>query len=139
MAGEETVWFLSFQTTKKALLIRIFRLGLSGNTRTQKTKTTKVRGFFNILGLDTPLKRGYYKPMSNRGRPKGSNSTMLVKLEDLVKFLPPTANVAIGTTWAKQMQKNFGICFGSAPIVKTPTVEVSKLPPKVEIEKVPLT
>lgn len=64
---------------------------------------------------------------------------MMVRLEDLTKFLPPTANVAIGTTWAKQMEKNFGIQFGEDPPAPVETVAVSKLPPKVEIQKVNLT
>ena len=73
--------------------------------------------------MDSITKRG-------RGRPKGANSTVRVRLKDLLRHLTPEATVLVGKTWLEEM--GFGI--DESEVVNIKVVKETDENTKVEIK-----
>jgi hypothetical protein len=70
----------------------------------------------------------------NRGRPKGSNSTVRVKLKDLTKHLTSYSTVCVGKTWLNHM----GFNIDEKVIVKLVSINPSDDNVKIEVKDLEL-
>lgn len=68
------------------------------------------------------------------GRPKGSKSTIGIKLKDLNKYLSPSAVVMVGSTWLV----NIGYKIKKSNVVEIESVEPSDDVAKVDIQDIDL-